>query len=235
MDRVVCWSQRSEIRLPLLSWVLSSCCTTTTDAPRPVVFSTPDGGTVHADEYGEGARGLVLAHGAVFDKQSWAPQARAFAAAGYRVLAIDFRGYGESVAGSAGAEGRPLDVLGGVRYLRRTGARSVRAIGGSMGATAVAEAAARAEPGEIERVVLISSSSIARPEAIGGHKLFITTRGDAWADGSPRLPRVQELFERAPEPKQLVVLEGDAHAQHIFATAQGADLLHEILRFLAEP
>lgn len=37
-----------------------------------------------------------LAHGGRFKKVSWAPQARVLAAAGFRVLALDFRGYGAS-------------------------------------------------------------------------------------------------------------------------------------------
>ena len=32
--------------------------------PRHVSFPTQDGGLVHADVYGDGARGVVLAHGA---------------------------------------------------------------------------------------------------------------------------------------------------------------------------
>ena len=45
--------------------------------PRQVSFPTEDGGLVHADVYGDGKRGVVLAHGARFDKASWEKQARA--------------------------------------------------------------------------------------------------------------------------------------------------------------
>src|SRR5579862_6157065 len=65
-----------------------------TAAPREVSFSTADGGVVWADVYGAGERGVVLAHGARFDKASWAKQAEVMANTGFRVLAIDFRGYG---------------------------------------------------------------------------------------------------------------------------------------------
>jgi len=37
-----------------------------------------------------------------------------------------------------------------------------------------------------------------------------------------------------PEPKELVVLKGSAHAQFIFETDQGERLLGEIIRFLSE-
>ena len=52
-----------------------------------------------------------------------------FANAGFRVLAIDLRGYGLSKNGPAHLNpdgfGSPLDVLAAVRYLRDAGATSV--------------------------------------------------------------------------------------------------------------
>lgn len=203
--------------------------------PRAVTYDTRDAARICADEYGAGTRGLVLVHGGRFDKESWAPQARAFAAAGHRVLAIDLRGHGQSKGGRASDEdwgGYALDVLGAVDFLRASGAATVSLVGGSMGGWAVAEASALAPAGAVDAIVLISASSIERPEAMRGKKLFITTRDDPWADGRPRLPDVEALFARTPEPKRLVVLDGSAHAQHIFASEQGDALLREILAFL---
>src|SRR5574341_909613 len=65
-------------------------------APKRVSFPMRDGGIIYADLYGKGDQGIVLAHGGRFNKESWEPQARALAKAGFRVLAIDFRGYGPS-------------------------------------------------------------------------------------------------------------------------------------------
>jgi hypothetical protein len=64
--------------------------------------------------------------------------------------------------------------------------------------------------------------------------LFIVARDDASQDG-PRLPGILENYEKTPEPKKLVILEGSAHAQHLFATNQGDRLMREILTFLTEP
>src|SRR5258705_761438 len=64
---------------------------------KAVSFPTADGGVVSADLYGAGERGVVLAHGGRFNKGSWEKQAQAFAAAGFRVFAIHFRGYGQSI------------------------------------------------------------------------------------------------------------------------------------------
>src|SRR5580700_697154 len=65
-------------------------------AQQSVSFTTDDGATIYADLYGTGEHGVVLAHGGQFNKESWSPQAHELMAAGFRVLAIDFRGYGKS-------------------------------------------------------------------------------------------------------------------------------------------
>ncbi|MFN8018254.1 MAG: alpha/beta hydrolase [Acidimicrobiales bacterium] len=64
------------------------------------VIDTPDGGTIHAAEKGEG-RPLVLLHGITLRHDVWAPQFHQLADR-YRVIAVDLRGHGESKAGSAG-------------------------------------------------------------------------------------------------------------------------------------
>jgi hypothetical protein len=43
---------------------------------------------------------------------------------------------------------------------------------------------------------------------------------------------IRDQYAQAPDPKKLVLLPGDAHAQHIFKTDQAERLTEEILRFL---
>src|SRR5687768_7455649 len=81
-------------------------------AGEAVSFPTRDGGIVHALVEASGEHGLILAHGGRFNKESW--QAQALSKTGFRVLAIDFRGHGQSRGGPAVRrpdEGRHLDVL----------------------------------------------------------------------------------------------------------------------------
>jgi pimeloyl-ACP methyl ester carboxylesterase len=203
--------------------------------PAEVSFPTADGGVVYADLYGKGSRALVLAHGGRFDKGSWAMQARALAQAGYRVLAIDFRGRGRSRGGPARSpsdDGSRHDVLAAVRYLRKTGARRVAVIGASFGGGAAAQAALEA-PGEIDRLVLLACE-VDDPERLAVRKLFILARDDPGSDGAPRLRGIQPQYDRALQPKELVLLDGSAHAQLIFETRQGPRLMQEILRFLRQ-
>jgi pimeloyl-ACP methyl ester carboxylesterase len=126
-------------------------------------------------------------------------------------------------------------VLAAVRYLRKAGAKTIAVVGGSMGGSAAADASVAAGPGEIERLVLIGSGGGSQPEQVKGRKLFIVARDDLGPSDLPRLPRIREHYEKASGPKELVILDGSAHAQHIFATAEGERLMREILRFLSEP
>lgn len=202
-----------------------------------VSFRTADGGVVYADLYGAGERGVVLAHGGRFTKESWAEQAPVLAEAGFRVVAIDFRGRGRSRGGSqeGSADDVHYDVLAAVRFLREQGASSVAVVGASFGGGAAAQAAVEAEPGEIDRLVLLAHSPIENPEDMQGTILFIIAREDPYFGGARRLVDFRDQYERAPAPKELVILEGSAHAQFIFETDQAGRLMDEILRFLSAP
>jgi len=210
----------------LLSWLLASAGLGA-EPPRLVSFATADAGTVFADAYGEGGRdGVVLAHGAAFDKESWRPLAEQLAAKDLRVLAIDFRGWGKSTAGAA-KDALFEDLLAAVRYLHRGGAARVSLVGASMGGGAAAQAAARAAPGEIDRLVLLSPAPASTPERVRGDKLVVASEHE------PAIERIQALYQKLAEPKRLVLLPGTAHAQHIFDTDQSGRLTATIVEFLS--
>jgi pimeloyl-ACP methyl ester carboxylesterase len=200
-----------------------------------VSFTTPDGYTLHVDQYGEGGRGVVLVHGGRFTKEGWKKQAEALAKRGFNVLAIDFRGYGQTVPGTETTDERHYpDVLSAVRYLRGLGVKSVAVVGASMGGDAAGDAVAESKPGEIDKLVLLASEGGDTPKRLTVDKLFILCRGDRNSEGL-RLPRIMAAYEAAPEPKKLKILEGDAHAQFIFETDQGPQLMSELLDFLSAP
>jgi alpha/beta superfamily hydrolase len=205
-------------------------------AQEQVSFPTRDGGVIHADLYGKGERGVVLAHGGRFNKESWKKQAEELEKAGFRVLAINFRGYGES---KGPGQGDPLsaplnlDVLAAVRYLRKQGAQTVSIVGASLGGWAAGNASVEAEPGEIDRMVFLGSEG-RNPGKMKGRKLFITARDDLGSGIPSRLTNVRENYAKTSGPKELIVVDGSAHAQYLFATDQGPRVMREILRFLSE-
>jgi len=210
----------------ILSLFVLSPLAVAAQSPSDVSFPTSDGGMIDADLYGTGTEGVVFAHGAIFNKQSWAPLARRIAAHGFRALAIDFRGYGKSRAGNKG-RALDLDVIAAVRWLHKQGVKDVDVVGGSMGGGAAGDAATMVKPGEIDKLVLLSPMPIARPEKIKAASiLYIASRYEGLA------PIVKSQYERAPKPKQLILLDGSAHAQNIFDTKQAKNLSDDIVKFL---
>jgi pimeloyl-ACP methyl ester carboxylesterase len=103
-----------------------------------------------------------------------------------------------------------------------------------MGGGAGADASIASEPGEIDRVVLLGAAPNGPAEKLKARTLFIVARDDVSGDG-PRLPGIRAQYEKAPQPKQLIVLDGSAHAQYLFQTDQGERVMREILRFLSAP
>ena len=206
----------------------------------PVSFPTPDAGVVQGNIYGSGGRAVVLvAHGGYSFKERWEKQARVLADAGFRVLAFDTRAGMELKRSGKESDClydekcMAIDVLAAVRHLRSSGATTVSVIGGSAGGGAVAQASVDAKPGEIDRIVLLAPMEIASPEKMQGRKLFITARDDRNGAGL-RLPGIRAQYEKAPDPKEWMVLDGSAHGQLIFDTPGGESLMREILRFLSE-
>jgi pimeloyl-ACP methyl ester carboxylesterase len=198
-----------------------------------VSFTTGDGGLVCADLYGRGVRGVVLAHGGRFDKESWRAQADTLVAHGFRVLAFDFRGYGCST-GPGSEPPHDQDVLAAVRYLKTRGARTVSVVGGSFGAAAAGDASIESKPGVIDRVVFLGAAPNLSAEKLHSRALFILARYDS-DEAGPRLPAVRAQYEKVRGRKELIVLDGTAHAQFLFQTDQSARVMREIVRFLSAP
>jgi len=196
--------------------------------PSEITLGTADGGLIRADLYeGSGTAAVVLAHGKTFNKASWRSFAGFLAASGYDVLAVEFRGYGESRPGKETAALHE-DVLAAVRWLRQRGAPAVAVVGSSMGGGAAARAALECDEGEIDRLVLLSPAPIAQPERLSLRKLYVASSEE------PLLDEVQRQFERAPEPKRLMLLAGSAHGQHVFGTDQSGRLMTAVLEFLGQ-
>lgn len=232
MNRVIPIS--AAILLALLLFPLTRAA----DAQQTLSIPTEDGGLLSADLYGSGERAIVLAHGGRFTKESWAPQAHVLAATGYQVLAIDFRGFGASHGpGEKDFDHAPfqLDVLAAVRYLHTHGAKSVSVIGGSFGGAAAGDACIDSRPDEpidkIDRIVMLGAAPNKPADKLKCPALFLVARGDTSGDG-PRLPGIQAQYDKAPQPKQLIILDGSAHAQYLFQTDQAPRVMREILHFL---
>ena len=215
-------------------WPLLVLTASAASAQQTTEFPTQDGGHVCAELYGSGARGVVLAHGGQFHKESWRDQATVLVSRGFHVLAIDFRGFGcSSGPGQADFDNAPFDndVLAAVRYLKQHGAKTVSVVGGSFGGSAAGDASIHSATPEIDGIVFLGAAPNLSAEKLKSRSLFIVARDDSNGSG-PRLPGIRAQYEKAPQPKELIVLEGSAHAQFLFQTDQGERVMREILRFL---
>ena len=224
------------MRSSLLAIVAVCALAATAFAQQAVTFSTEDGATIAALQYGSGERAVVLVHGGRFTKESWAKQVPAFRSAGYAVLAIDLRGFGQSHGPGEkdpSNEQQALDVLAAVRYLHSHGAKAISIVGGSMGGSAAGDASIISHTGEIGRIVMLGAAPNLPADKLKSPALFLLARDDTSGDG-PRLPGIRAQYEKAPQPKKLIVLEGSAHAQYLFQTDQADRVIREILAWLSQ-
>ncbi len=195
---------------------------------KSIVFLTADGGRISADLYEAGSQAVILAHGAIFNKESWQPLAAQIAKAKITVLAINFRGYGQSQSGKQ-TSALEEDILGAIAYLQQKGFNNISVLGASMGGGASARAAVKAAKGEIARLILLSPVPIKRPQDIHtGVTVYIASKNEGMAKS------IAQQYEQSPQPKKIFWIEGTAHAQHIFKTAQAQKLTRLIIEILTE-
>lgn len=194
--------------------------------PLPASFSSADGGIVHANYFYSGSKAIVLAHGAIFNKESWPELTRSLLKNNISVLAIDFRGYGESTAGNRPAD-KYEDILAAVQFLHaQQGISQISVLGASMGGSAAAKAVIHSSPGNINQLILLSPATVTEPEKLKGTVLYIASKNERIINA------IKTQFQKTPAPKQLKLIEGKAHAQHIFKTEKNTMLTELIIHFL---
>jgi pimeloyl-ACP methyl ester carboxylesterase len=134
---------------------------------------------------------------------------------GFEVLAIDFRGFGCTTGpGEKDFDNAPFenDVLAAVHYLNAHGVKTVAVVGGSFGGAAAGDASIKSRHGEIDWIIFLGAAPNLSAEKLKSRALFIVARDDA-NEAGPRLPNIRAQYEKAPEQKELIVLDGSAHAQ----------------------
>ncbi|CAA9332242.1 MAG: hypothetical protein AVDCRST_MAG36-991 [uncultured Nocardioidaceae bacterium] len=178
---------RAVLALVLL---VAGCGSSTTGAEVDVVGSS-------ALSWGDGAHGVVLAHGASYDAASWEEQATAMAEQGATVVAV------EDIS--------PQAIEDAARQLQEDGIEDVALVGASAGADAVLRLAV-AEPDLADQLILLSPNTVV--DGLGDQpKLFIASEDEPVADVSRRL-----AVSAPGRDNEVVLLPGSAHAQGIFSS-----------------
>lgn len=203
-------------------------------ASGPVTLTNADGIALSGTISGSGSTGVILAHMYGGSQSDWQPLAGDLTAAGYTLLAFDFRGFGQT-GGEQNLKTLDGDILAAAAYLRSRGVQKVVCIGASMGGTACARAAAEAS---LDGLVVISSPLVMEKplevtrDSLSGlaiPKLFIAAKED-----KPYVDDVQQMYEWSVEPRQVEILEGSAHGTNLLTGDLAAALKALILEFLKQ-
>jgi 3-oxoadipate enol-lactonase len=161
-------------------------------------------GLFFQDHNPDGRPTVLLIHGLGATSDSWQLQTPALAAAGYRVLAPDLPGFGQSPYAP------PLTIPGMAsrleRLLRGLNAAPTYLVGISMGGTVALQLAADF-PGSVQRLVLVNTFARLRPKGIYGWLVFANRLLLVRLTGLPAQARVisGRIF---PKPGQEALRQG---------------------------
>jgi alpha-beta hydrolase superfamily lysophospholipase len=185
----------------------------------------------HASEQAD-APVLLYLHGARWDVRGSAPRIRRMQELGFSVLAVDYRGFGRSTDALPSEESADEDAHAAWRWLAHTYPTSRRYIfGHSLGGAIAVRLAAEVTD---EAGLIVEGGFTSIPDVVSTFKwgwlpvsALISQRFDAASRiagvGSPVLvvhgsedrlinPELaRALFERAPQPKRFVLVEGGSH------------------------
>ncbi len=211
-------------------------CLNGAGSPAPFRFTTSAGARLVGVVLGQGRTGLVLGHQVGSDLCEWLPQARSFARQGYRVLAFDFEGYGDSQPGSGAGARIDTDVAAAAEQLRRRGADTIVLVGSSMGGTAVLAAAARIRPPVAGVVSLSGPATFEGLDARAAvARLRVPLLLVASADDHPFVDDARALYRTARvRDKRLVVVAGVNHGTSMLDVGDDAPkVLADLRGFVA--
>jgi hypothetical protein len=201
------------------------------EGPWEADFETADGVALHGTLFGgEADTGIVLAPNYPGGAAAWHAFAEAAAERGYRALAFDLRGQGES-GGEADLAAAPDDVAAAAAFLRERGAERIILMGGGEGAMAAVLAAASGE--DIAGLAAISPmreyGGMAVTEAdlagLSAPSLWIGARTDMTQDA-------EGMAGQAGGEPEIWIYEGSSlHGTYILEGIDAPDLTERLLDF----
>jgi len=201
-----------------------------------VKVTTDDGIALHAISLGKGEQGVILVHDEGRTSQDWNLFANKLVTKGYRVVAVDLRGHGNSASILDATEpdwsNMVKDVQAASSWLKKQGAKQVSLVGAGLGANLSLELAA-VDP-TLKTTVLLSpglnirgfkpSKSII---AYGPRPIFLAAgEGDTIGANT-----VKYLEKQAAGARKLVVLPGEDRGANLLEENPGLE--DSILNWLA--
>jgi len=196
-----------------------------------VELKTSDNVTVFGSYYPSGEKGVILLHQLGLDRRSWDTFAKILQQQGFSVLAIDFRGHGESQGKwqsftNKDFQAMLLDAKAAGTFLHKKEKNVSAVLGASIGANTAFRyssefkvPAVLLSPGLEYRGIDINNITSTAPT------LIIVSEGDTYSADSSKELDANNLFGT----HSLVVLPGDKHGTYLLPTAEDS-----ILSFLEQ-
>ena len=226
------------------SFVLSAVFGAARIAPRDVSLQAPDGVTLKATYYSAAnpGPGILLLHMCNSDRRAWSTLAPKLAAAGFHVLALDYRGYGES-GGERSQDGQqqqtimnqkwPGDVDAAFSYLTAqpgVDGKRIGAAGASCGVDQSIQLAIRHQ--EVRTLALLSGNTNSRGREFLRNAAGLPLFAAASEDDGDVLPYLRWLLSLSGSPSRLMEFKTAGHGTDMFAVEK--DLEPQIVRWFEE-
>lgn len=201
------------------------------EGPWEASFAAADGAALRGTLYGEGSTGIVLAPNYPGGAAAWADFAGAAAERGYRALAFDLRGHGES-GDEPDLAAAPDDVAAGVAFLREQGAERIILMGGGEGAMAAVLTAASGE--DIVGLAALSPMREYEGLEIAEADLAALDAPSLWIGARTDMAHYAEgMAGQAGGETEVWIYEGSSlHGTYLFEGADGPDLMERLLAFV---
>ncbi|PIR69784.1 MAG: hypothetical protein COU47_01760 [Candidatus Niyogibacteria bacterium CG10_big_fil_rev_8_21_14_0_10_46_36] len=201
---------------------------------KSIQIKTEDSFTLAGTQYwGEtGSPGVLLLHMLPETKESWDAFAKKLQAEGFGVLAIDFRGHGESSEGPDGyrsfseeeTKQSIQDARAGFLFLQKEGCNPLFVIGASIGGNIALQLLG--EIGGVRGGVVMSAGlnysgveTLPAARHIREHQsvYFIAAKEDIRRNGISASVMAQELYEAVScKEKKIDIFAGTEHGIHMF-------------------
>ena len=191
----------------------------------------------------QSAIAVVLAHQRIgaANQTTWQPFAQSIAEQGYSALTFDFRGFGQSSGSVKTASDLVTDMETALSFLHDRGYQRVVCVGASQGGTTCLQVAAEgmvvgvatiSSPMSMDSTLTIHPDQFAK---LSVPKLYLCADADTVKGRRTGLEKsTRSMYDMSPEPKTMRLLPGTAHGTDLFDTPAGAELHHQLVKFLED-
>lgn len=196
---------------------------------KEVQFDSVDGGEIHGSLLGSFPDSVILAHGRVFNKESFYYLSEVLLKNRIASLPFDFRGYGASKSGRAGHDAFEEDIIGAINFLKKQDfVKNITLLGASMGGAAVLNVSKLYKSGEIKSVIAISPVYVDGTNFINVPIHFLGSEDESFAEG------IKKMYLNTKSGKTMHLFKGNVHAQNLFATEAKDELISLIISYIKD-